>query len=207
MQVVKKLIENGVAVNKKNNNGLTARDILEHQSQLGKQELKSIMSRAGALTSSALDTIRSSNISDHLISYVRSVRSAVDDKRNEIQNMPGDRLNALLVILVLMAIATYQATLPPIGGVCQDKYLNINTSPSSSPIPAPRPHRFGKSILGLDKFIAFSALSYFTFFSSIFLIFLFLLYDNCGTFVRVYLISLFGSYMASLILTIPFKEW
>lgn len=142
-------------MNIKNSEESTALDILDSQ-EGNDQEVRRMLVAAGARASS-LSTGTTTNIAinsedddDHLMSSMlsfkeRMIISIIRFKRD----IPNDKRNALLVIFVLIATVTYQASLTPPGGVWQQ---DINSSCST---PQVQHQRAGKVVMSDLSFLLF----------------------------------------------------
>ncbi|KAF3449085.1 hypothetical protein FNV43_RR09809 [Rhamnella rubrinervis] len=118
--VVKLLINCGVDVNIMNSDDLTALDILDSEvdNQVGR-----MLVAAGATSkasSSAQVNVAINSEDDRfstILSFEERVITSIVRFKRDIEN---DKRNALLVIVVLIATVTYQASITPPGGVWQD---------------------------------------------------------------------------------------
>ncbi|XP_057514616.1 ankyrin repeat-containing protein BDA1-like [Actinidia eriantha] len=160
-----------VDVNSLNNNGLTALDcLLLFQSEAGDREIEEILRQAGGSrardlhTSGAQTTITISNQNQHNQPAApeqprRSPAIQVLEyfKYNKARDSPSEIRNAMLVIAILIATATYQAVLSPPGGVWQDDSLQGTT----------KAHTAGQSIMGSKRtapyilFLFFNSVGFF----------------------------------------------
>ncbi|XP_021296090.1 ankyrin repeat-containing protein BDA1-like [Herrania umbratica] len=110
-QMVKLLIECRVSINKTNSRGLTALDILESMSNVDNRDSLEILRDFGGLNGSA--TPRPPPLHVMLGSKITLLENAFGEVFHDIITMSADRSNALLVVLVLILTATYQAALTP----------------------------------------------------------------------------------------------
>ncbi|XP_058009479.1 uncharacterized protein LOC110660842 [Hevea brasiliensis] len=119
MQAVKLLIGGKVDLNIKNMNGNTALDVLyESQTQMMiRSKIRKILCRAGALRSSSIP--HTTTVADNLSKKRTGLEIWALSRYREKLIMSDQNRNAILVVAVLIATATYQAVLSPPGGVWQ----------------------------------------------------------------------------------------
>ncbi|KAF3682334.1 putative cyclin-dependent kinases regulatory subunit 1-like [Capsicum annuum] len=134
-----------VEVNSSNKGGLTPLDILGiFQSEADEREIEEILRESGAMKAKESQTTsQESAICVNEESRSRSPAKKLLDyfKYDTIKDSPGSVRNTLLVLVVLIATATYQAVLSPPGGVWQDD--NSSTGKNNG-----TPHVAGESIMG-----------------------------------------------------------
>ncbi|KAM3397028.1 hypothetical protein P3S68_000540 [Capsicum galapagoense] len=132
LQIVKLLIKSMKNINEKNLEGSTALDIAmrltpaEHR-----RDMKRVLLSSGASTASSLEN-------DIVLADFLGSRETISEKFikydvNLRKRLSNDVRNALLVVAILIATATYQAVLSPPGGVTQGddslfSPLNITTT-------------------------------------------------------------------------------
>ncbi|EOY18318.1 Ankyrin repeat-containing protein, putative [Theobroma cacao] len=146
-QMVKLLIECKVSINKTNSRGLTALDILESMSNVDNRDSSEILRDFGGLNASA--TRRRPSLHVMLGSKITLLENAFGEVFHDIITMSADRSNALLVVLVLILTATYQAALAPparFSGADIGSDSANNTSTDST---------VGKSVMGSTAFLLF----------------------------------------------------
>ncbi|XP_016482562.1 ankyrin repeat-containing protein BDA1-like [Nicotiana tabacum] len=117
LQIVKLLIKNMKNINEKNMQGLTALDIAMGPPDEQNREMKRLLRSSGASTTSSLKT-------DVLLSDFLGSKETISEKFvkydvNLRKGLSNDVRNALLVVAILIATATYQALLSPPGDVTQ----------------------------------------------------------------------------------------
>ena len=173
MQAVSLLLawgERFVNINDKNLESKTALDILQEQPQeVDNSEMRVILDRAGASTTSSLPTVTSSYAHD-LRMPVTCERAKILTTGNQVMNkITVERRNALLVVAALLVTVTYQAALTPPGGLWQDDLFKPNTTAAALSPPSPAggllnesnsnitaPHRAGSGIaMTSDFFVNF----------------------------------------------------
>ncbi|CAK9149403.1 unnamed protein product, partial [Ilex paraguariensis] len=145
-----------VEVNSLNNSGLTPLDVLLLEE--GDREIEEILRQATARRSEDLRSLAQAVVSQnwvvtpHNSSNQQSrteqaqspARQLIDYfKYDKIKESPSKTRNTLLVIVILIATATYQAVLSPPGGVWQDD--NNGTTP----------HTAGKSVMASHNSVAY----------------------------------------------------
>lgn len=136
------LLECGVELNSKNSEGLTALDISQVQVQEDNTEVRKMLRFAGASNASSLPSLAIPKA--YLLSKVSFMERLKISIVRYKKSMTSDTLNVQLVVAVLIATATYQATLSPPGGLRQDD--NKGTS---------APSQAGKVIMGPQAFLCF----------------------------------------------------
>ncbi|XP_055814417.1 uncharacterized protein LOC129884070 [Solanum dulcamara] len=133
-----------VEVNSSNERGLTPLDVLGlFQSEAGEREIEEMLREAGAMRARESQIAsQESAIRVNVESRSRSPAKKLLDyfKYDTIKYSPGSVRNTLLVLAVLIATATYQAVLSPLGGVWQD-------DDSRTGINNGTPHVAGESIM------------------------------------------------------------
>ena len=166
-------------VNSLNNNGLTALDcLLLFQSEAGDREIEEILRQAGGSRARDLHTLGTqtaitiSNQDQHnqpaapeQPHHSRAKRVLEYFKYNKARDSPSEIRNAMLVIAILIATATYQAVLSPPGGVWQDDSLQGAT----------KAHTAGQSIMGSKRAVSYVLFLFFNsvgFFASVNMIFI-----------------------------------
>ncbi|KAJ9173316.1 hypothetical protein P3X46_016467 [Hevea brasiliensis] len=119
IEAVKLLIGGKVDLNIKNMNGNTALDVLyESQTQMMiRSKIRKILCRAGALRSSSIP--HTTTVADNLSKKRTGLEIWALSRYREKLIMSDQNRNAILVVAVLIATATYQAVLSPPGGVWQ----------------------------------------------------------------------------------------
>ncbi|KAJ0051437.1 hypothetical protein Pint_01344 [Pistacia integerrima] len=136
-------------VNATDQSGLTALDVLLiFPSEAGDREIEEILRSAGAMRK--IDIIPSSTNDNQIFvntpatteGHGRPLQQRPTDledyfKFKKDRDSPGEARNALLIIAVLVATATFQAGMNPPGGVWQDNGSSINNKNNA-----------GSSILG-----------------------------------------------------------
>ncbi|CAL5445284.1 unnamed protein product [Camellia sinensis] len=167
-------------VNSLNKNSLTALDVLLiFQSEAGDREIEDVLVQAGAKRARDLHTSAlaltsqnqgvTTNPSNGPLMPIERTRSPARQlleyfKYNKIRDSPSEARNAMLVIAVLIATATYQAVLSPPGGVWQDDSLSSNNNGTDTT----KPHSAGKAVMGSKNtlwfglFIFFNSVGFFT---------------------------------------------
>lgn len=153
------LLIESVDVNAKNLANLTAMDIFHLQQNSHNQEAGKVLRRAKAKRAYEI-IIPPFTFAEKLISW-RSSLIELRDKYLGIlgqsqKDSPNDVRNVILVVSILIATATYQASLNPPGGYWQDdKQKNITTTSNDSS-QVQNSHRPGEMILqGSDLIIFF----------------------------------------------------
>ncbi|XP_027176562.1 ankyrin repeat-containing protein BDA1-like isoform X2 [Coffea eugenioides] len=116
LEVVRLLI-NKVKINEKNLHGLTCLDTFTGLATAGDQKIAKALRGAGAKTSSALPPV--DTLADILSSKESLTRKAFRQMECDVglDGLSSEMRNALLVVAVLIATATYQAVLSPPGGI------------------------------------------------------------------------------------------
>lgn len=163
-------------VNSLNKNSLTALDVLLiFQSEAGDREIEDVLGQAGAkrardLHTSALELTSqnqgvTTNPSNDRLAPIERTRSPARQlleyfKYNKIRDSPSEARNAMLVIAILIATATYQAVLSPPGGVWQDDSLSSNNNGTDTT----KPHMAGQAVMGSKSMVLFGL---FIFFNSV----------------------------------------
>ncbi|CAL5445283.1 unnamed protein product [Camellia sinensis] len=169
-------------VNSLNKNSLTALDVLLiFQSEAGDREIEDVLVQAGAKRARDLHTSAlaltsqnqgvTTNPSNGPLMPIERTRSPARQlleyfKYNKIRDSPSEARNAMLVIAILIATATYQAVLSPPGGVWQDDSLSSNNNGTDTT----KPHSAGKSVMGSKNTLSFGLFIFFNsvgFFTSI----------------------------------------
>lgn len=188
-QIVKLLLGKRVSfwadINAKNTMNKTALDICETQLQPN-SEISNMLHTAKGLRASQIPL----HVSNRLPRFVEKLSS--------------DVRNAVLVVAVLIATATYQTGLSPPGGVWQDNYYpsSVNNTSSQSELSQMQ-HSAGKAIMGLFFFPLIMSFNSLVFFTSIGVLALYVPYGP--SFVVLYgpLVFLSLTYMFSLLVTSP----
>lgn len=187
---MKLLLERGVSfwadINATNIINQTALDIFEIQLQQPNSEIGNMLRNARALRASRIPFV----ISNRLPRFVKILRSDVG--------------NAILVVAVLIATATYQTGLSPPGGVWQDDYNPSNVGNTSAQSEGSQiQHSAGKAIMGSSFFLVIMSCNSLVFFTSIGVLALYVPYGP--SFVLLYgpLVFLSLTYMFSLLVTSP----
>ena len=118
---MRQLLYSGVDVNIKNLEGRTAGDILAQQTQVENSEIKVMLWRAGALSSSSIPQVY------YYAQYLWTIFSRLEKSRlhfiSEWIEISDDRRNVLLVVATLLLTVTYQGVLSPPGGLWQDDQI------------------------------------------------------------------------------------
>ncbi|KAM6582017.1 hypothetical protein CsatB_009019 [Cannabis sativa] len=179
-QVVEWLIRFGnnttggtLIVNAVNKSGLTALDLLLiFPSEAGDREIDELLRKAGAKRANdtfehstnqqPMDTHCTIENEDELVEYFKFKKG---------RDSPSDARNALLVMAVLMAAATFQVGINPPSGVWQDSDLNGNGNGTTN---TPK-HVAGSSILG-----SYNSVSYM----------LFVVFNSIGLSLSLYMITI-----------------
>ncbi|KAM7508863.1 hypothetical protein LguiA_019316 [Lonicera macranthoides] len=160
----------GVDVNSLNKRALTPLDVLLlFQSEAGDREIEDILRQAGAVKAEDLHSLPEVVISEERIkstnnqtneqppmNHARSRATQLLEyfQYDHIKDSQGEVRNILLVVVILIATATYQAVLSPPGGVWQDD--------------VPSNHTAGKTIMGSKNpamyglFLLFNSVGFFT---------------------------------------------
>jgi len=210
IEVVRWLLDcRGVHVNAKNSEGFTALDIVQGQTQVDNQEMRNMLCRAGAKSTSSRP--KSVSFEDYLRSpipineklYIRFIR-----QRMLISN---DMRNILLVVAVLLVTVAYQAVLSPPGGFWQDNYIpsgtnnefNITAATSASNKVSQHPHRVGTVTMARQFFPLLVAINTLTFYIPLLLIILVLPSGYPSGLLIISFGLLFLSYGTSLSITAP----
>ncbi|KAL6962996.1 hypothetical protein U1Q18_037962 [Sarracenia purpurea var. burkii] len=160
-------------VNSLNKNGLTVLDaLLFFQSEVGDKEIEEILRRAGAIRARNLHAPNQTSFGQNRRPTSpkrdRSPRSPAKQvleffKYDKARDPPSEVRNALLVIAVLIATATYQSVLSPPGGVWQDDSL-----PAAGDDTTTKPHTAGQSVMASKRtpayalFIFFNSVGFYT---------------------------------------------
>ncbi|CDP09711.1 unnamed protein product [Coffea canephora] len=114
---VVRLLINKVKINEKNLEGLTCLDTFTGLATAGDENIAKDLRGAGAKTSSALPPV--DTLADVLSSKESLTRKAFRQMECDVglDGLSSEMRNALLVVAVLIATATYQAVLSPPGGI------------------------------------------------------------------------------------------
>lgn len=165
-------------LNSLNKRGLAPLDVLQlFQSEAGDREIEDILRQSGAkrteelLSPTDVANTTSQNELNPTNGYssnrqsrphLASQASQLVDyfKYQKLEDSPGEVINILLVIVILIATATYQAVLSPPGGVWQEDRNGTNTA--------------GKAVMGSKNPIAYG---------------FFLLLNSIGFFMSIYMIQ------------------
>ncbi|KAM7508865.1 hypothetical protein LguiA_019318 [Lonicera macranthoides] len=173
-------------VNSLNKMALSPLDVLlQFQSEAGDREIEDLLRQAGAMRAKDLPSLSvqvpdtqdlvdtNGNALDEQLGANRPQSSAEllleYFKYNNIKDSPSKVRNTLLVIVILIATATYQAVLSPPGGLWQDDSTpsssssNITNSTNTT-VTITRPHTAGRAIMGTQNSVAYGL---FIFFNSI----------------------------------------
>ncbi|KAI3697257.1 hypothetical protein L6452_30142 [Arctium lappa] len=172
-------------LNSLNRIGLTPLDmLLMFQSEAGDREIEEILVRSGSLKAENLQYVASTQEEirpNHPCENHRSPAGNLFEyfKYNNLKDSPSLVRNTLLVIVILIATATYQPALNPPGGVWQEDLIpsagnNYTLLSDTNNITATKPHIAGQSILATQNEIAYS---------------IFLFFNSVGFFVSLYMIS------------------
>ncbi|KAL3518786.1 hypothetical protein ACH5RR_021375 [Cinchona calisaya] len=213
-EVVRLLIEK-VSINHKNQEGLTALDIVVGRSNSATAtdgRIKRILQSTGAKRSSSLP--KNDSLADILISKVSSKRKLFGQKvegegsnLGSLHNLSGETRNALLVVAVLITTATYQAILSPPGGISSgsDNSPILHDSLAISPTTSTNDdtgetgtaNLTGKVQMGWPNFSIFLILNTIPFFASLGMIVALLPRTHYNSLLVVPLLSLSLSYAFS----------
>ncbi|CAB4301595.1 unnamed protein product [Prunus armeniaca] len=140
VELVREMNKVPLEVNNVNHSGLTPLDLLLiFPSEAGDREMEAILRGAGAMR--AGDVVHSGVPShNHPHFPMESDTNPLQQPDNLVEfvefkkgrDSPSDPRNALLVVTVLVATATYQVAANPPGGVWQDAVLNKNGTTSNT---------------------------------------------------------------------------
>ncbi|KAF8412917.1 hypothetical protein HHK36_000889 [Tetracentron sinense] len=133
-----------IKVNAKNANNQTALDILLQlpKNRNEDQEIQDILRRAKAMKSEDISIPISPPLTSHYIKNLRPLRGWMIEYAQEFCQM--EVRNALLVVAVLTAAATFQTGVNPPGGVWQE---NSKDEQNSSDNNHDKPHKAGQAIM------------------------------------------------------------
>jgi hypothetical protein len=157
-QALRLLIKTRIKLNAKNLESKTALDIATIV------ENKSILISAGSNTGSQVTVAPTlahklsskTTIADKMLIYIRRIERDISEEQR----------NTWLIIATLVATATYQSALTPVGGVYQVSASDNNANISSSNSTISTPSNAGKSVLSKVDFFMFSYMNMITFFLS-----------------------------------------
>ena len=178
-------------VNSLNKMDLSPLDVLlQFQSEAGDREIEDILRQAGAMRAKDLPPLSvqvldaqdlvdmNGNALDEQLgtNHAQSPAKQLLEyfKYNNVIDSPSKVRNTLLVIVILIATATYQAVLSPPGGLWQDDSTpssssnNITNSTNTTITTKTRPHMAGQAIMGTQNsvsyglFILFNSIGFFT---------------------------------------------
>jgi len=157
-QALRLLVSTGINLKAKNLENKTALDIA------ATLENKSILFSAGSKPS--LEVMDASTLAHKLRSKTTIVDKMLIYVRRIERNISEKQRNTWLIIATLVATATYQSTLTPVGGVYQVSASdnNVNNTSSNSTISTPK--NAGKSVLSKVDFFLFSYMNMISFFLS-----------------------------------------
>lgn len=170
-------------VNSLNKNNLTALDVLlSFQRRAGDREIEDVLRQAGAKRARDLHTLTLAltsqnqgvtiNLSnDWSVTIERTLspaRQLLDYfKYDKFRDSPSKTRNAMLVIAILIATATYQAVLSPPGGVWQGDTTNNGTNTTNNGTDTTKPHIAGQSVMSSSSvfwclFLVSNSVGFFT---------------------------------------------
>ena len=163
-------------MNSLNKRALTPLDVLLlFQSEAGDREIEDILRQAGAVKAEDLHSLTEVVIAEERI---KSTNNQINEQPttnqarpraaqlldyfqyNHIKDSQSEVRNILLVVVILIATATYQAVLSPPGGVWQDDLASNSNNTAS--------HAAGKAIMGSKNmviyglFLLFNSIGFFT---------------------------------------------
>jgi hypothetical protein len=206
-QAVGWLLKAEVRINSKNLSGLTGLDILQGQMEIDNNEMKAMLVRAGA-SSSSPPTVKPYEAFLKYRAPVHSIfRKAGITLYRERRNMTNEFRSMLLVVVVLF-ITTYQAALSPPGGVWQDNYNPSSTFPTNftSHELNPDPHKAGKVIMSKTYFSLFSMSNFICFVLSACIILILLPLNFTSLLCFSPMILLYVPYFISFLITTPYSQ-
>ncbi|KAM7508868.1 hypothetical protein LguiA_019321 [Lonicera macranthoides] len=173
-------------VNSLNKMALSPLDVLlQFQSEAGDREIEDLLRQAGAMRAKDLPSLSvqvpdaqdlvdtNGNALDEQLGTNRPQSSAEQlldyFKYDNVKDSPSKVRNTLLVIVILIATATYQAVLSPPGGLWQDDSTpssssNNITNSTNTTVTITRPHSAGRAIMGTQNSVAYGL---FIFFNSV----------------------------------------
>ncbi|PON51980.1 Transmembrane protein [Parasponia andersonii] len=128
-EMVQLLVRRGINVNTKNLAGLTALDMLQYEGAFEDEVLENVVRRAGTMNRSSLPRV--TDLANHLKKkFSWYERSAIAHCRSR-NYMSNESRNAVLVVAVLIAAATYQTMLsPPIKYSAETNSVANNSTPT-----------------------------------------------------------------------------
>ncbi|XP_027176555.1 ankyrin repeat-containing protein BDA1-like isoform X1 [Coffea eugenioides] len=209
LEVVRLLI-NKVKINEKNLHGLTCLDTFTGLATAGDQKIAKALRGAGAKTSSALPPV--DTLADILSSKESLTRKAFRQMECDVglDGLSSEMRNALLVVAVLIATATYQAVLSPPGGISSggDTTLFFSNSSDISPISdfarkTKITESTGKVQMGEAYFYVFITLNTVAFAASLGIIFSLLPTSRYNLLLFIPLLTLLMSYTFSITIIAP----
>ena len=210
---MRQLLYSGVDVNIKNLEGRTAGDILAQQTQVENSEIKVMLWRAGALSSSSIPQVY------YYAQYLWTIFSRLEKSRlhfiSEWIEISDDRRNVLLVVATLLLTVTYQGVLSPPGGLWQDDqnpgttqtnttFLAVRKFNSSAPLENEAGTPIGLRNFPFWVFLSLNSLTFMLSYSTILLL---IPTQHIYRIVRLSLISLSICYIVSLTVIIPTRFW
>jgi hypothetical protein len=207
------LLDCRVLVNLKNLEGFTALDIVEEQTQVDNQEMRKMLCRAGALSTSSLPKVAS--FADYLRSPIPINEKLYICFFRQRMLMSNDMRNMLLVVAVLLVTVAYQAVLSPPGGFWQDNYIpGTNTQLNITATTGTRngasqvvPHRVGTVTMARHFFHLLLGINTLTFYIPLLLIIL-VLPPGLPSFLLIISFGLlFLSYGTSISITAPLPSY
>nr|XP_027122479.1 ankyrin repeat-containing protein BDA1-like [Coffea arabica] len=210
LEVVRLLI-NKVKINEKNLEGLTCLDTFTGLAIAGDEKIAKALRGAGAKTSSALPPV--DTLADVLSSKESLTRKALRQMAQcdvGLDGLSSEMRNALLVVAVLIATATYQAVLSPPGGISSggDTTLFFSNSSDISPISdftrkTKITDSTGKVQMGETYFYVFIILNTVAFAASLGIIFSLLPTSRYNLLLFIPLLTLLMSYTFSITIIAP----
>ncbi|XP_071688032.1 uncharacterized protein [Rutidosis leptorrhynchoides] len=155
--------------NSLNKSSLTPLDmLLMFRSESGDREIEEILIQAGALKSENLQTSAYTQEQQQHQTHTSRTESRSPSRKvleyfkfNNLRDSPRIVRNTLLVIVILITTATYQATLSPPGGVWQDDFNpstinNSNSNSNNSNTTYVKAHTAGRAVMGTHNPISYS---------------------------------------------------
>ena len=179
---MKLLVKSGINVNAKNSEGLTALDMLDHNSK----QVEEILLHGRALKAYSLPSQVTMTDSYHHLKYSRlSFKERRVIWMTRLNNKTNnDTRGVILVVAALIVTATYQSALSPPGGLWQETSSANNATTEF--------HRAGKAIMVTGQFFYFYFLNSLTLLATSLVIFVLLPSDQISwlIFLPLYLFSL-----------------
>jgi len=205
LQVVRRLLDCRVPVNRKNLEGFTALDIAQGQTQVENQEIRDMLCRAFSSTASSLPWFP--YLSDYLRSPLPIYEKFVVRFLRQRTLLPNDFRNMVLVVAVLLVTIAYQAILSTPGGFWQDNQFNITAATSARNEVSQVPHRVGTVTMARQFFPLLVAVNTLTFYIPLLLMILVLPHGLPGFLLVVSFGFLFLSYGTTIAITAPLPSY